>query len=447
MNYKSLSTLAVVLIANFNLFGQDAKAIPTPTRNRIISTESAAPATAANVQPSPTPNRVVVTDSLPAAKATPIAPPISSPSQMPSATRDAITQGISSSSEISPGYVAPPKAMTFGQIRSRIAEAKRLMQTRPIPTSMTESFLPTELVRIAFYDWKKNQIDFVVTTKDSFLTTGLQLQTSSANGNPVYLRIIRANGVNTPVILADQFGSPHTPLIVQYPVERGGYFNELAYYTSTHPGVVNPEVVGAGRLYVRNTIDAARERLRAKGIFIAPEITDVAERLVTVEHVDHSRFKNEFRPNLYNEIFTLYALNEGSTYRYAVSSAGAGGMVQMIPSTYYMIRSRFYGVGLVPDFVEGMRNHLNAAQAMLLYMQMTWDDLAGNETIINALDSGIASQWELIAAGYNSNPSNLPAYIRRGGMAWRLRIPKETRMYLQIYGDFERNVLIEPRKQ
>ena len=29
----------------------------------------------------------------------------------------------------------------------------------------------------------------------------------------------------------------------------------------------------------------------------------------------------------------------------------------------------------MPDFVEGMRNHVNASQAMLLYMQMTWNDL------------------------------------------------------------------------
>ena len=80
-----------------------------------------------------------------------------------------------------------------------------------------------------------------------------------------------------------------------------------------------------------------------------------------VEHVDHLRFRKESHPNIYNDIFALYALNEGQTYRYSVSSAGAGGMVQMIPSTYRMMRSRYYNVGLMPDFVEGMRNHVNAS--------------------------------------------------------------------------------------
>ncbi len=111
----------------------------------------------------------------------------------------------------------------------------------------------------------------------------------------------------------------------------------------------------------------------------------MAEKLATVEHVDHHRFRTEYHPNIYNDIFTLYALNEGQTYRYSVSSAGAGGMVQMIPSTYRMIRSRYYQIGLMPDFVEGMRDHVNASQAMLLYMQMTWNDLIASPTVFDAL--------------------------------------------------------------
>ena len=32
----------------------------------------------------------------------------------------------------------------------------------------------------------------------------------------------------------------------------------------------------------------------------------------------------------------------------------------MIPSTYRMIRAQYPNAGLMPDFVEGMRNHVNA---------------------------------------------------------------------------------------
>jgi hypothetical protein len=234
---------------------------------------------------------------------------------------------------------------------------------------------------------------------------------------------------------------------VQYPIERNGSLAEMAYYISTHPGVVTPEVINAGKLYVRNTIDIARTQLQEKGIFISPQIADIAERLATVEHIDHPRFWSEYQLSLFNEIFTLYALNEGTTYRYSVSRAGAGGMVQMIPSTYSMVRNRYYNVGLIPDFVEGMRNHINAAQAMLLYMQWTWNDLSLNSTIADAINNGLASQAEIMAAGYNSNPYRLAVYLKRGGTKWRTLIPNETKMYLQIYASLERNVPMTPRSR
>jgi hypothetical protein len=192
-------------------------------------------------------------------------------------------------------------------------------------------------------------------------------------------------------------------------------------------------------------IEIARDRLKEKGIHIQPKIADIAERLATVEHVDHMRFRSEFHQNIYNDIFTLYALNEGQTYRYSVSSAGAGGMVQMIPSTYRMVRSWHPNVPLIPDFVEGMRNHVNASQAMLLYMQRTWNDLIANSTVAYAHSSGIATQEQLMAAGYNSNPAKLAGYINRGGENWTSLIPRETKIYLQIYDSLQKSVPMTPR--
>jgi hypothetical protein len=122
-------------------------------------------------------------------------------------------------------------------------------------------------------------------------------------------------------------------------------------------------------------------------------------------------------------------------------------MIQMIPSTYYMVRNKFYTVGLMPDFVEGMINHANAAQAMLLYIQWTWNDLISNETIYNAIEDGIATPLDLMAAGYNSNPAKLPGQIKRNGANWRNTIPRETQMYLQIKASLERLVPMLPRTQ
>ncbi len=119
---------------------------------------------------------------------------------------------------------------------------------------------------------------------------------------------------------------------------------------------------------------------------------------------------------LYEEVYALYALNELNTYRYSVSFAGAGGMVQMIPSTYQMIRRMHPGVGLNPDFVAGMRNHGNALEAMLLYMQDTWNGLAASPDVIDALADRIGH-----AAGADGRRLQLQPRAARSYIAARRR--------------------------
>jgi hypothetical protein len=91
-----------------------------------------------------------------------------------------------------------------------------------------------------------------------------------------------------------------------------------------------------------------------------------------------------------------------------------------------------------------MRDHRNATEAMLLYMNDTWNGLARSSEVQSALNNGIASKPELLAAGYNSNPTRLPAYLKTGGDSWRSLIPAETQMYLAIYSSVDRNLQLGP---
>ncbi|MDQ3180166.1 MAG: hypothetical protein M3Q33_06560 [Acidobacteriota bacterium] len=418
MKSKILIGFIVFIYSTNAAFSQETKPTPTPERPRVI---------VSNPTPLPTPAQKVN-----------VAVPSPTTTSIPATLISKIPLAIATS----PTFYKP---LSLKQIKSKLAEAKRQMQARPIPTALTDSFLITDVIRIAFYDYQTAQVDYIVMTKESFLAKNTENATTTANGKFVTVKNIRANGVNTPVLIVDTENKAHLPLMVQYPVERDGKFYEMAFYISTHPGIVTPEVVNAGKIYIRNILDAARENLRKKSVFISPQVTDMAERLAIVEHVDHQRFRNEYHLNIFNDIYALYALNEGQTYRYSVSSAGAGGMVQMIPSTYRLIRSRYNNVGLMPDFVEGMRNHGNAAQAMLLYMQMTWDELIVNDTVSAAIESGIAKPAELMSAGYNSNPAKLAGYIRRGGANWKTLIPRETKIYLQINESMDKYVSVNPR--
>jgi hypothetical protein len=398
--------------------------------------------------------KVVVTENIPVAKPTPARPAIivgqsnQTPgvTTQPSGTTPIVVGQSGTPRTERPREVYTGQTNSFREIKAMIADAKRQMQTRPITIASTGSvYEGVEIVRVAFADKTTGKVDFVTLEKEAFLSTTSDKAVTSNNGRPVLVRTIRGNGVNTPVTITGTDGTAHLPLLVQYPRVTNKRYEETAYYVSTHPGLVTPEVVNAGRLYVRNVLEIAREKLREKGIKIDPKVADIAERLAAVEHVDHDRFHNEPHSRIYDDVYTLFALNEGDTYKYAVSSAGAGGLVQMIPSTYRMVRSWHPSVGLMPDFVEGMRNHVNAGQAMLLYMQRTWNDLAASPAVAEAMLSGYATQKHLMAAGYNSNPARLPGYLNRGGENWATLIPRETKIYLQIYDSIERNVPVSPR--
>lgn len=332
----------------------------------------------------------------------------------------------------------PAGSEVANKVRARIAEAKRQLAAQPAPDS--------NFVRLAVEDPLTSQIHLLTLSKDTFLTKDAEAVLTTSLGSTIRLRVVRANGVNTAVDIFDSAtGRQLSPLVVQYPIVRNGGVSEVGYYTSAHPAIETPEITQDGRDYVHGMLNLAASRLEEKGTKVAPTIIDVAEHLCLVEHTDHKRFQTEDRAALFNEITTLYSLNVGDTYRYSVSSAGAGGMVQMIPSTYELIRGKYPQANLNPDFVAGMRDHDNALEAMLLYMQDTWNYLSRQEQVTRALDSQIATQAELLAAGYNSNPARLSRYLERGEADWRALIPRETQMYLQIYAAVDSLVPMNPR--
>lgn len=343
------------------------------------------------------------------------------------------TTTLESQKTILPGRLSP------AEITLRITEARQLLQSS-LPVS-------SDSVGLAVLDSELGKLGVVSLPKTDFLTKDSVLSANTSLGRKVQVEIIRANGVNTALVVTDiSSGQTLMPLVVQFPIVKNGGVSEVAYYTSAHPALLSAELTEAGQNYVRTKLGLAAARLAVKGISIPNDIVNVAEHLCIVEHTDHKRFMNEKQSELFPEILSLYALNQAGTYRYSVSTAGAGGMIQMIPRTYEAIRQQHSTVALNPDFVSGMRDHSNALEAMLLYMNDTWNDLAKRSEVQAALDSGIAHKAELLAAGYNSNPARLPAYLKEGGADWRTRIPAETQMYLAIYSSVDENLNFDDRK-
>src|SRR5205085_10832458 len=203
--------------------------------------------------------------------------------------------------------LAPDQA-ALNLIQTRIHDARQLLDAQPAT--------PDDVVTLAVAaaDTTSAPIQFLQVPKAIFLQQDAQAIVKTNAGGQLKLQIVRANYVNTAITVTAANGRAFEPLLVRYPVEKGGTLSEVAYYTSAHPALAQASLVRAGGAYVERTLESAAAQLAQQGIKIAPDVVDVAEHLAIVEHTDHKRFEHEDHAALFAEIRTLYALNAGDTF-------------------------------------------------------------------------------------------------------------------------------------
>ena len=145
--------------------------------------------------------------------------------------------GTTSVGEISGAPTVAARQSGPAAIRARIAEAERLLKTRPRPTAITSPALDT--VTLALFEPSAARIHLLSISKQIFLIKGSEASLTTSRGTLVTLRVLRANGVNTAVTAVDDSGRSLMPLVVEFPIERQGVFKEMAYYTSAHPALLS----------------------------------------------------------------------------------------------------------------------------------------------------------------------------------------------------------------
>ena len=247
-----MSLTAVVFAPSVGASAQEPAQVHT--RPRLVSAD-------ARQTPSPTPSAVTrPTPQWPAPSPTPQPTPSASPS--PASAWPSPTSVSPAPSNLSPAAAAfatyaplqPARPISVTRFRQRVGEAQRQLKSRLTLTSMTPS---TTSVTVAALDPDSSQIHLVTLFKDAFLKRGNELFLTTSLGTPVRFEVVRPNYVNTALRISDAKGRQFTPLVVEYPIEKGGRFREMAYYTSAHPALLSPDVVKHGKDYVRNMLDLA----------------------------------------------------------------------------------------------------------------------------------------------------------------------------------------------
>lgn len=152
--------------------------------------------------------------------------------------------------------------------------------------------------------------------------------------------------------------------------------------------------------------------------------------LPIIEHMDPDRFQREPTSKLINEVLAILGANKETAYRYAVShKASARGLHQFIRSSYSFVCNLVPEANLLPDFVAGMNDHVNAGKAAVLLMDSDLKRLHDLGRMVAPEDLEI-----YLAAAYNGGATNA---INALDSAGHLRIEKlkrkETRTYVRKY--------------
>ncbi len=187
-----------------------------------------------------------------------------------------------------------------------------------------------------------------------------------------------------------------------------------AIYVPYSDALKQPEIVAAGRQYLIDLTDRAAERLDGLEVksLQDPELLvseTVPERvlitLLVIEHTDPGDFDRRGAKYMAEMILTMLAVNRADAFAYSFSPAGAGGLAQFINPTYRLTRARYPAAQLLPDFVTGMRDHVNAVMAQ--YCLADWSLAKLPPDKVRELSEGL-NEEELgayLAAAYNGGES------------------------------------------
>jgi hypothetical protein len=214
--------------------------------------------------------------------------------------------------------------------------------------------------------------------------------------------------------------------MTQVTVKKKKLFKPVfSYYVPYNSELYSPETLSAGSDYLSSLIKEAFDELDAKKItsraFPGQALTAVIDpylikSIAVIEHADSQIYEENKSEDSLGRFLVKLALNKEGALGTAVSSAGARGMVQFIPSTYKLMVTKRPDLALIPDFVKGMSDHNNAIKAEAAYLDMILADLPQEIRNIYANDKGAAASY--IAAGYNGGSSRVKKAIRVWGDDW-----------------------------
>jgi hypothetical protein len=189
------------------------------------------------------------------------------------------------------------------------------------------------------------------------------------------------------------------------------------------------EMVAEGRAYLEGLIERAAARLDR--LEVSSRLRDdawvtetVSPRILLtifiIEHFDPAWWEAEGTEKVVRRVLVTVGANQEDAYDYAVSEASAGGLAQFIAGTYAAVREEYAEAKLIRGFIDGMRDHRNAAMAQACLVDREQSRLAeawpeGHALLVSRGEIELGA-W--IAAAYNGGPNRAIPALKNHPDSW-----------------------------
>ncbi len=238
--------------------------------------------------------------------------------------------------------------------------------------------------------------------------------------------LLKQNGVNSEYRVDEPQGSVVLALKtnVRAHMGRGKKRAIPAIYAPYGAHLDDAALIASGRQYLIDLVDRAAAKLDARDVdskaLADQRVTETVSpkilvTLLVIEHISPADFDARGAQPTVNRVFSLVGANREDAYDYAVSDAKAGGIAQFISETYAHTRRRYEDAKLENEYVEGMRDHCNAAMAQFCLADWSigklssasYERLMKNEEDLGAFIAAAYNGGETRAAkAYEADPAH-----------------------------------------
>ncbi len=327
---------------------------------------------------------------------------------------------------------APSLILAAAEAKAKLSQIKLSYSLTPVYKNVKNKKTGKTTKTISSYNLTSKDIAVAVLDPN---TNNIKIVVGKQNGKTMTfpksdteVSLVRFNGVNSRFsvtkpenaqVIAIKYLITNPESGNKAKIEAGIYD---ALYVPYNPNFNSSDVLNYGANYLNNVISDVAQSLShipsqaVPGLTITEAIKpSLIKALVYAEHTDTAQvLVNNNAQGTINQLNILLALNTGDTYKYSVSSAGARGIAQFIPSTYESLVKRHADLNLIANFVDGMSDHRNAIKAMYLLL----DDYAGAVRIKASYGFASGRVFDYAAASYNGGTTRVARAVNAFGDTW-----------------------------